>query len=159
MVDSTTIIDYNHETFTAAIKDIANQVKTSGFDPDYLVGIVRGGCIPAVYLSHALSKPVNMVHWSSRDNLVGGNESNCWIPEDIIEGKRVLIVDDIVDGGDTITQILDDWSKSVRDTLDMRNIRVASLVYNTDLTVKVDYYHTAVSRQSDQRWFVFDWEV
>lgn len=158
-LDSTAIIDYDYVTFRAAIADIASQVKMSDFEPDYIVGIVRGGAIPAVYLSHALNIPVVMLHWSSRDNQVGGNESNCWIPQDLLDGKCVLLVDDIVDGGETVRQIIEDWGNSVRDELPLRNVKVASLVYNTRQDVSVDFYHTEVDRDADKRWFVFDWEV
>lgn len=159
MLDATKIVDYTYEDFKEGIANIASQVKCSDFDPDYIVGIVRGGCVPAVALSHKLKIPVVMVHWSSRDNMVGGNESNCWIPEDILDGKRVLIVDDIIDGGETIRQVIDDWGKSVRDALDLRNIKVAALVYNTTQPTVVDFYDVAVNREDDNRWFTFPWEV
>ena len=159
MLDATTIIDYNYDVFTKGITNLVKQIKESEFDPDYIVGIVRGGAVPAVHLSHKLGIPVVMLHWSSRDNMVGGNESNCWIPEDILDGKRVLIVDDIVDGGETIKQVIDDWGRSVRDALDLRNIKVASLVYNTTCDTVVDFYDVAIDRNDDHRWFTFFWEV
>ena len=35
-----------------AIKQIVEQINISGFDPEVIVSINRGGCIPGVYLSH-----------------------------------------------------------------------------------------------------------
>lgn len=159
MLDATTIIDYDYHKFSAGISKIAKAIIESQFDPDYIVGVVRGGAVPAVHLSHKLKIPVVMVHWSSRDNMVGGNESNCWIPEDILDGKRVLLVDDIVDGGETIRQVMEDWGNSVRDAMDLRNVKVASLVYNTAQDVVVDFYDVAIDRNEDPRWISFHWEV
>ena len=159
MIDANVIIEYTQDDFLAGIQSIVDQIRTTDFVPDYIVGIVRGGCIPAVYLSHNMSLPVVMVHWSARDNhLVSGNESNCWIPEDLLEGKKILLVDDIVDGGDTIRELLADWNSSIRKDLPLENIRIASLWYNVDQDVKVDFCHKAISRKEDPRWIVFPWE-
>ena len=35
-----------------AIKQIVEQINISGFNPEVIVSINRGGCIPGVYLSH-----------------------------------------------------------------------------------------------------------
>lgn len=163
MINANTIIDYGYEDFLQGINNIAAQIKISPFgSPDYIVGIVRGGAVPATYLSHKLKIPVVMLHWSTRDsNLVSGNEINCWIPEDILAGKRVLLVDDIVDGGDTIKEILADWDTSLGGSgqLPMDNIQIAALHYNIDQDVVVHYYDQTISRNVDSRWVVYPWEA
>lgn len=160
MIDATTPIVYSYDDFCAGISHISNQVKESGFQPDYIVGVVRGGAIPASYLSHKLKLPVVMVSWNTRDEL--GNDHNCWIPEDLHEGKKVLIVDDIVDGGETIKELLEDWFGSTAGLgeLPVDNIRVASMWYNPaqEETV-VDFYHHTIDRNVDSRWIIFPWEA
>lgn len=160
MVDATTIIDYSYSDFKSGVDSITQQITESDFRPDYIVGIVRGGCVPAVYLSHKLKIPLVTVAWNTRDTTIFGQESNSWIPEDLHEGKKILIVDDIVDGGDTIRELLDDWYQSTKGIgeLPLDNIRICSMIYNTAQDVKVDYYHRTVDRNVDQRWFVFPWE-
>lgn len=161
MIDATTIIDYTHSEFRAGIESIAKSITASGWVPDYIVGIVRGGTIPAVYLSHKLNKPLVTVAWSTRDKSIYGNESNCWIPEDIMDGKNILIVDDIVDGGDTIRELLEDWQGSVSGMgpLKTDNIKIAAMWYNTSQDINVDFYHKTIDRNEDPRWIVFDWEA
>ena len=161
MVDATTIIDYSYPEFLSGIDSIAARIEGSGWDPDLIVGIVRGGAVPAVYLSHKLKIPVQMVHWNTRDDTEWGNESNAWIPEEIAGGLKVLIVDDIVDGGDTIKELLEDWQTSVAGLgkLNTDNIKVAALWYNTAQDVVVDFYHKTVDRNEDQRWVIFPWEA
>ena len=159
MVDATSIIDYTFTEFRNGIQDIAKQIEESGFAPDYLVGIVRGGSVPAVYLSHKLKIPVVMVAWNTRDNTEFGTDSVTWIPEDLLAGKRIIIVDDIVDGGQTIKELLEDWQKSVLAPVPHENVRIAAMWYNTAQDVAVDFYHKTIDRDSDSRWIVFDWEA
>lgn len=161
MVDATSIIDYSYSDFRDGIETIAKQVEASGFEPNCIIGIVRGGSVPAVYLSHRLKVPVQMVHWNTRDDTEWGNESNWWIPEEIHGGLKVLIVDDIVDGGDTIRELLADWQTSVAGmgNLPVDNIRIASMIYNTAQDVTPHFFHQTINRNEDQRWVIFPWEA
>jgi len=161
MIDATSIIDYSYDDFRDGVEQICRQVRQSGYEPDYIVGIVRGGCIPAVHLSHNLKIPTVMVSWNTRDKSTFGNESNTWIPEDLHNGKKILVVDDIVDGGDTIRELLADWHKStsVLGELPLQNIRIAAMYYNTAQETPVDFYHRTINRDEDKRWIVFHWEA
>jgi xanthine phosphoribosyltransferase len=161
MVESAEIIDYTYSDFVQGIDSIARQIKESEFKPKYIVAIARGGAVPGVYLSHKLGIPVQMIHWSTRDLNDWANETNAWIPEDIHDGCRVVVVDDIVDGGITIQELLDDWQKSTAGvgSLPLQNIRIAAMFYNTAQDVNVDFYHCAIDRNTDKRWVHFPWEV
>lgn len=143
---------------------IEQQIRASGFTPDYIVGIVRGGAIPAVLLSHRLGIPVVMVHWNTRDKGIDRRESNAWLSEDInFNNKKVLVVDDIVDTGKTIEELFEDWSirKEVgsEPTLALDNIRVCAIIYNEVQHMYVDYYAQSINRNEDDRWVQFPWET
>lgn len=161
MNDTSSVIDYSYSDFRDGIEQIAVQIEESGYEPDVIVGIVRGGSVPAVYLSHRLKIPVQMVHWNTRDSVKWGNEHNCWLPEEIMGGLKVLLIDDIVDGGDTIRELLADWQTSVAGmgNLPVDNIRIASMIYNVSQTVKPHFFHRTIDRESDQRWVIFPWEA
>jgi hypoxanthine phosphoribosyltransferase len=160
MNEISSVIIYSNNDFLEGIEHIARQVEQSDFVPDLIVGIVRGGSVPAVYLSHRLKTPVQMVHWNTRDSVRWGKESNCWIPQEITRGTKVLIVDDIVDGGDTIRELLADWQTSVAGIgkLPVDNIRISSMIYNTAQDVTPHFYHQTIDRAQDQRWVIFPWE-
>ena len=51
-----------------AIRQIVEQINISGFNPEVIVSINRGGCIPGVYLSHFLDKPHKMIDIKSFNN-------------------------------------------------------------------------------------------
>lgn len=130
--------------------------------PDYILGIARGGLIPAVYLSHALNKPLVPLAWNMRDVSPYSNIPNPDIPKDILNGAKFLIMDDIVDGGDTIRSLFKNWDEILRNrgVLPLANVRVGAMWYNTALTdVKVDFYHQTIDRNEDKRWILFEWEV
>ena len=122
------------------VAKIARNVLVGEWKPDYIVGIVRGGLIPAVMLSQYLNTPMHTLNVSLRDG--EGGESNLWMAEDalgpnsrerfienpvdvagILEAasdllenggtyKNILIVDDINDQGTTLNWIMKDWRES-----------------------------------------------
>lgn len=77
---------------------------------DYIVGISRGGLIPAVLMSHHMGLPLKPLVWSTRDHL--DQVHDLTIAEDLKEGKTILLVDDINDSGRTFTEVLTDWEYS-----------------------------------------------
>ena len=117
--------------------------------PDIIVGLTRGGLIPAVYLSHALKVPMITCEWSLRDNIQSKKEFPF---TQIAEGSRVLIVDDIIDSGATIADI----KSEIEGVVDHR---VATLWQNIACPVQAEYFASALNRNTDTRWVIFDWET
>jgi hypoxanthine phosphoribosyltransferase len=112
----------NFDEFNRLVSKLARDITVSGWRPDYIVGITRGGLIPAVMLSHYFNVPCNTLKVSLRDS--GDCESNLWMAEDAfgyqdgesveLQRRNILLVDDINDTGATINWILDDWPSSCR---------------------------------------------
>jgi hypoxanthine phosphoribosyltransferase len=128
-------IYYNWDQVEGACLDIARQLNVDNWRPDYVVGITRGGLVPATLLSQYMGVKMYTLNVSLRDHNEG--ESNLWMAEDAfgyvnkedreivtIEGsgiplesdpsdpsirKKILIVDDINDTGATIKWIKEDW--------------------------------------------------
>ena len=127
----------DNDQFRALISKICRDIAVSGWRPDYIVGITRGGLIPAVMISHYLGVPMKSLDVSLRDG--GDCVSNCGMAEDalgypkaekfvedttdvgaildaagqLLEAgdnfKNILIVDDINDTGATFNWIMNDW--------------------------------------------------
>lgn len=140
---------------------IARKITLSGWVPDRIVGIGRGGLPAAVMLSHYFKVPMTSLDVALRDGDEAGLESNCWLPEDAVAGQKILIVDDINDSGDTINWIKKDWDSSVRDGLDwVDGVRVATIFdkLSSNSELKVSYTAEEIDEANEKVWIVFPYE-
>ena len=149
------------------VNKISFQMYKDNWRPDYIVGLTRGGLIPAVYLSHWLDIPMWTLKVSLRDD--GQTETNAWMAEDAYgyneAPKNILIVDDINDSGKTMQWIKQDWQSSCCPT-DPRwqsiwnnNVRFAVLTHNTVSEFQdIDYMAQEINKHQDPQWVVYPWE-
>jgi hypoxanthine phosphoribosyltransferase len=151
------LIKYKIKDFDKDIDTLVRKIKRSKVEFSYIVALSRGGLIPGVVLSHKLGLRLVPISWSTRDH--ENKESNCWVPEDINSGKKVLVVDDIVDSGEALRTMFEDWNLSVCKKLDYNNIYVASLIYNKDQGIVPKFYANKISRKKVPEWFEFWWET
>ena len=91
-------------------KKLAFKIKNSGFKPDLVIGIARGGLVPArIVCDYLLQKDlaaIKVEHWGIAAIALGKAEIKFPLPIDI-SGKKILIVDDVVDTGDTFNVTMD----------------------------------------------------
>lgn len=153
-------LQYGYDEFQQGIDAIALQMESLDFKPDYIIGVVRGGAVPAVYLSYRLKVPVVLIQWSLRDKGLNymGNQSVTYIGEDLQKGAKILLIDDIVDSGETVRQLIQDWQECSYGHMPMDNLRIASLFYNPQQNIAVDFFHRIIDRRQDDRFVVFPWE-
>ena len=154
----------DNQAFKGLVNNICQQISVSGWMPDYIVGITRGGLVPAVMLSHYFQKPLETLKVSLRDG--GGTETNAWMSEDAFNGKKILIVDDINDSGATINWIIDDWRGSCLpdrehwSTVWNNNVKFATVVNNTAsrALVNMDFVGTEINKSENDVWVDFPYE-
>jgi len=147
-------------------QEILRQLHTDVWRPDYVVGLTRGGLVPANLISQYLECPMECLKVSLRDDN-SQPESNLWMAEDAFEGKHILIVDDINDSGATLNWIQQDWMSSCFPNDQDRwtqvwgnNVRVAVLVDNEASASKLNINYNAVdlNKAEEDSWIVFPWE-
>lgn len=144
-----------YERFLGELEAVALALEADSWRPDFLVGIGRGGLVPAAYLSHRTGIQMLSVDHSSGE--VGfGDELLDKLAAKIREGRRILIVDDINDSGGTI-QYLRAAIEAKSD--DPSGLRVAVLVHNVRSKARAEYRGSEIDRDSDKRWYVFPWEA
>jgi xanthine phosphoribosyltransferase len=162
---------------------IIRDLSHDNWKPDYIVGLTRGGLIPATMLSHYLEVPLQTLNVSLRDSELGP-ESNLWMAEeafgyvpadeqetlksrwDISRRKNILIVDDINDSGATLQWIKDDWQSgclpnetTAWNSVWNKSVRFAVLVNNEASNFKdVDYVGKEINKLETPAWVVFPWE-
>jgi hypoxanthine phosphoribosyltransferase len=158
--------------------NIVTQMYKDNWKPDYIVGITRGGNVPATIISNMLDVRCEALKVSLRDDTLGP-ESNCWMAEDAFgyvgvdedrvpnDGldKQMLIVDDINDTGATFNWIKEDWpglclpNDPKWDTVWGNNVRFAVLTENLSSDFDgVSYYCDEVNKAEEDVWLVYPWE-
>jgi len=144
-------MNYSFNNFESDIDRIIYEIRTAGDTFDYIVGVLRGGILPAVRLSHKLPGDPEVVSLSWSHNKEN-RECNVWIPEEIQNGKKVLLMDDIIDTGRTTNEIINDWG------ITRNQIKISCLILNTYQDIVPDYYGRIINRQIDKDWINFWWE-
>jgi purine phosphoribosyltransferase len=148
--------------FGDACRQIAQQIADSGWMPDLIVAIARGGMLPAGAISYALGVKANGAINVEFYTGVGKTMAEPEILEpymDIssLEGKRVLIVDDVADSGKTLKLIMDLISEkglSMGGDSAKVDARSATIYLKPTSIIKPDY----VFKQTD-KWINFPWSV
>jgi len=157
---------YNQATINTWLHNIIREMAFDNWKPNYIVGLARGGLIPAIFLSHYLDIPMHTLKVSLRDN--PDTESNLWMPEEALgvtaDLKKILIVDDINDSGETLSWIKEDWRANCLpkcphwDDVWGNNVRTAVLVNNVVSKSSVDYSGTDINKNEEPQWIIFPWE-
>lgn len=101
----------------------------SDWKPDLVVGIAKGGVIPAAFLSSALMIDFFPIKLSSRHNERIVSEEPVWHvhPTAAVRGKKVLLVDDICVAGRTF-----DRAKKELERLGAAEVRTAAIAVHQD---------------------------
>lgn len=137
------------------VTELHRKMVKSSWIPDYIIGITRGGCIPAVMLSHRLGCRMHCIQVSLREGQEEFNEHNAWMAKDAVSGANILIMDDINDTGATFSWIREDWNAAANWHA---NIKVGVLVNNLGSNEKVDFSARTIDKRIDPRWISFPWE-
>lgn len=144
-----------YERFLEEVETLAKAIEADAWTPDFLVGIGRGGLVPAAYLSHRTGIPMLSVDHSSGEAGFA-DELLDKLAAKIGDGRNMLIVDDINDSGGTIQYLR---AAIETKTANPAGLRVAVLVHNVRSKAKTEYRGSEIDRDRDKRWYVFPWEA
>lgn len=131
---------------------LARKIKASGYHPDLIIAIGRGGYIPGRLVSDFLL--FNELTTMKVEHYMRGaemkEEARIRFPLSVdIGGKKVLIVDDITDTGDTLK-----LSVGYVQSLNPSEIKTAVLQHKTCSSFVPDFYGQKVIRW---RWIIYPW--
>ncbi len=134
--------------------ELAEKIRASGYKPDVIVALARGGYVPARLLCDFLDVEnllsLQSQHWTE----AAKKEERAIIkfPYKLdLSGLKVLVVDDICDTGESLILaknfIQENWKPS--------ELRIATLQWISPVAkIKPDYYTIEVK---DWTWFQYPW--
>lgn len=141
------------EGFGSASRELTQQILDSGFAPDILLSITRGGLLPAGAIAYAMD--TKNLHIINVEFYTGVDQR---LPEPVflpplpavsyLDGQKVLIIDDVADTGETLKMVQEFCNRHTAET------RVAVLYEKSRSVVHADY----VWKHTDQ-WISFPWST
>jgi uncharacterized protein len=134
--------------------NLAVQIKTSGFKPDLIVAVARGGFVPARLLCDFLQfyelASIRVEHYFKGGRKKPAARLKAPLPFDI-SGKHVLIVDDVCDSGDTY-QVALEYVQGLAPA----EIRTAALQHKAGAHYEPDFVGGHIQ---EWRWQIYPWAV
>ncbi|MDQ1578392.1 MAG: uncharacterized protein QOE21_1079 [Microbacteriaceae bacterium] len=139
------------DEFGEASRELARRVDSSGFRPDVVVAIARGGLLLAGSIAYALDVKscgaLNVEFYTGIDERL---DEPVLLPpmldEPAIAGKRVLLVDDVSDSGRTLAMVLGILQRTGAD------VRTVCLYSKPATVLEPDYVWKKTSE-----WIAFPW--
>lgn len=139
---------YSYEEFKVDVNHLAKEIKP--YAPDVILAVARGGMTLGHFLSEALEMrslySINSIHYEETRKLDTIQIFN--IP-DLSRAKRVVLVDDIIDSGETMIEIKRVLNAKYPDV----ELKVAALFYKEKALLRPDF----VAREATE-WIEFFWD-
>ena len=135
-------------------KSLSKMIKDSGYNPDIVVAIGRGGYVPArIICDYLLIRDLTSIkveHWGIAATQTEKAVIKFPLCTDI-KDRSVLLVDDITDTGETL-RVSRDHLKG----FNPKEVRTAVLMHKTCSAIVPDYF---VNKVVKWRWVIFPWHI
>ena len=139
------------DMFYRLAKQAAAKINSAGYKPDIIVGLARGGWVLARVLCDFVGVKdlvsLKVEHWGVTATPDGTAKLSHQLDVDLT-GKKVLVVDDITDTGESM-KVAVEYIK----TLKPSEVRTATLQHITSSKFKADY----IGEEIEWIWVVFPW--
>ena len=141
------------EVFGEASRYLSQQIVESGWFPDLIVGVARGGLIPAGAIGYAIGvKAMGAINVEFYTDIGQTLEEpiilSPQLDTDSLKGKKVLVVDDVADSGKTLDLVVN----LLKETAD--EVRSA-VIYTKPKTI----FEPDFSWKKTDQWINFAWSV
>jgi len=132
--------------------NLAEKIDKSDFEPEIILGVSRGGWIPARVLSDLLCNP-NLANAKAEFySGIAETKGEPTLTQSVsmsVDGRKVLIVDEVVDSGKTLNLIKEHVTSQ-----GAREVKTAA-VYTKPWSIVIPDY----CEKETKHWIVFPWEI
>ncbi len=145
--------ELTYDLFGTAVRELAEQVAASGWEPDWILSIARGGLLIGGGLAYALGmKNVATMNVEFYTDVETRRDVPVVLPPVLelvhLADTRVLVADDVADTGETLQLVRDMLADTVAE------VRTLVIYEKPRSVIRPDY----VWRRTD-RWINFAWSV
>jgi hypothetical protein len=135
-------------------RQLANNIRTSGYKPDVIIAIARGGYVPARLLCDYLNifdlTSIRIIHYDKGSHM--SNHARLTSPLNTdVRNLKVLLVDDVSDTGDTLELAV----KHIQ-AFSPATLKVAVLQHKQVSTFVPEFYAEKITTW---RWLTYPWAV
>lgn len=131
---------------------VYEQILKADFKPDVIIGVARGGWIPGRLLADFLHIKETVNIKVEAYELIGETDVEASVTQDInvnIQGKKVLVVDDIADSGESLVAVYNSLKEKHPDS-----VKTATIYYKPRSAIKPDFF-----AEETTAWVIFPWEL
>jgi len=133
---------------------LARRIRADGFAPDLIVAIARGGFVPARLLADHLDvfdmDSIKIEHYQGVNRQQMARLRYPLAAE--VEGRRILVVDDVSDSGETFELAL----SHIRSKGEPAQLRTAALHHKETSSYRPHFH---AGRLEQWRWLIYPWAV
>ncbi|MCI4434681.1 MAG: phosphoribosyltransferase [Thermoplasmata archaeon] len=138
------------------VSEVIKKIELDKYNPEVIIGLARGGLVPARLISDRMQikdlYAVKTEHWGITATPDGQARITQTLPINI-SGKRVLVVDDITDTGQSLSLAVDHVKN-----MGPSELKSATLLHILHSKYIPDYYADVVP-EDKWTWFIFPWNV
>ena len=144
------MIFYSYDEFVVDTKKMAKQIKDE-FDPEVILAVARGGLTLGHSLAVALNNrnlfTLNSIHYEDTNKL---DTINIFNVPDLSKYTKILLVDDIIDSGESMVEIKRELLKRYPNL----DIKIATVFYKEKALLLPEF---KVKEAHD--WIEFFWDI
>lgn len=146
------IIKFSYEDIEQFIIKSYKKILKEGFVPDYLLGISVGGFFPTIHFARLFqNQNVASIALKSYSGKSRKEIKLINLPQKhILKNKKVLIIDDICDSGETFKYII----KILKEKYFVKDIKTVAILVNKK---NCKFYPDIYSKKVD-KWVDFPWD-
>ena len=144
------MIFYSYDEFAVDTKKMAKQIKDE-FDPEVILAVARGGLTLGHSLAVALNNrnlfTLNSIHYEDTNKL---DTINIFNVPDLSKYTKILLVDDIIDSGESMVEI----KRGLLKRYPNLDIKIATVFYKEKALLLPEF---KVKEAHD--WIEFFWDI
>jgi xanthine phosphoribosyltransferase len=148
-MDTIKKVYYGYDEFVTDARDLLEQIEL--YEPDALVAVARGGLALAQLLGEAMDTrevySINSILYEGTQKL---DHSKVFNIPNLENRKKVVLIDDIVDSGDSMRYIIEKLTKVYPHC----EFKIGTLFYKKTASIQPDF----TVREANE-WIEFFWEV